>query len=1055
MTTTDYISFINYFKNNIKNNNNACDLKALEYIKFNNSSSSISDSNNESLSFKQVDRYSDNLSLLLNRILKLEQQHNHSQQAIVVGVYMNHSFELILSILSIFKLNLIYLPLDPSYPIDRLLYMIENSDCKYIITTKSFHHCCNNLSSQQQQQQSLTSINNSNNNNFHIICIDCYRQEIYNDSSSFKEIENKKQDSAYLIYTSGSTGKPKGVLVSHLGIVDFLLHQITTFGFKSAHTRLFQSLPICFDASLSEIGTSLLGLCTLVIPFTPEDGNLIRGSSDNFINTLCRESITSAMISPSFLSQLSVQSYDLKQPPLESIVIGGEVCPLHVLVEWRKRLDIVNVYGPTEATVCTTTLQIKRSLVTNDTDDLVSLGSVVPNLHLYLLDNNMELIKENGAEGELYIGGNGVAKEYFKAPELTSKSFVDNPFLADGSKMFKTGDWGKMLDFHSNRIQFKGRIDNQIKMAGSRIELDEIARVLEQHNEIQRAVVDVKTVSDEKVIVAYVILKQLSCKITIPETNTSNTLLSRQLKDFLKKSLPTYMIPNHFVSMNSFPQNSNEKIDKSKLPLPVIATTLDQDQYGVNILFNDLTSREKLMELLKKVIENILLCPIGSSDDLIYSYGLTSINCMRIIQSCKSNYGINLSVFQIYTKRSIDCIVDDIILQSKSSNNNNDKHFEKSIIDLIQFTKSFQYDKKTVLNSNNSKRNNNDVGKSILITGSTGFLGSSITNSLLEKLNDSNFYLLVRDVDKARLKFKSSNNIKFIKGDISDNLFGMDREQWSQLTNNITHVIHLAAHVDLTLPFDQIVGSNVKSMYQMLNFIQQSPNFIQFDYVSTLSTILSDSFVWKSDSIVNLTAPINKSEKDVIYGGYAQTKWISEFILEEFKNNNPDSNIQINIHRPAMICNSIVENIVFNNSDNTNTSRVGHQNYLDKFIQSCMKMKSFPNLPKSIETDVTDIKLFTFEFIKNINASYNSNNNNNNNSSNSINSIQYYAYHDKSISLIELFKDQTNYTMVSVQEWISSIDHNSPFYPFLFLLNPNNLDIFERILFPGNKLKLN
>eukprot|EP01132_Coremiostelium_polycephalum_P005915 gene5915-7364_t len=553
-----YQSFLQYFRDTIINQSlsDKCAIKVVDC-------NSIV---RQSLSYHKLDVYSNYLSILINNSNGGHDSNDVEEKksrGIFIGVWLPHSPDLIISLLSIWKSHCIYVPLDTSFPIDRIKYMTSHSELSIIITNHQNHN-----------DESVKQFPNTK-----ILCCDCiFKGKTVFDieknnqyTTGFKVLNNPfnpPEHPAYLIYTSGSTGNPKGVLVAHRGIVNFLKFQIHKFGF-SKRSIILQSLPICFDASISEIGTSLLSGSTLIIPSTQEDAKIIRGSNESFINFLTRNQVSQVIISPSYLSQLNPTNL---YKGLKTIIIGGEVCPQSVIDNWTNYVNIVNIYGPTEATVCTTAFSFYQKLNTRMNtknqslpNSNILLGDVVPFMMVYVLNQDGKRISV-GEEGEIYISGVGVALEYFKDPELTKQSFLNDPFRK-GFKMFKTGDWAKLCP--GNKIEFRGRIDNQIKLHGSRIELEEISRTLEEHPLIFQSVVDLKTVNNEKQLVAYLIFKnQMSC------TLSSTTPLQDQFKSFLKQKLPDFMVPNHFVILDKFPQNSNEKIDKSKLPLPTNNSTL-------------------------------------------------------------------------------------------------------------------------------------------------------------------------------------------------------------------------------------------------------------------------------------------------------------------------------------------------------------------------------------------------------------------------------------------------------------------------------------------------
>ncbi|KYQ91787.1 hypothetical protein DLAC_07582 [Tieghemostelium lacteum] len=973
-----YISFIRYFHNLLKSNDFVRNKNAIEYV----------DGNKNGITYQQLDQISDYVASSLYNT-------SSPSKGIIVAVYLPHSFELIVSILSIWKLGYIYVPLDTSYPLDRLSYITQNSEATLILTSNDWISKIKPVETSSNSIkiipiESLFNINGNSGEKWW----NCF------DKKPLHIIENLENDRAYLIYTSGSTGSPKGVLVSHRGIVNFLIDQIDAFEFSSS-TRLLQSLPICFDASLSEIGTCLLSGGTLMIPKSPQESTLIRGSSQSFYQCILDNHITAVMVSPSFLSQLSIDDFVTMNTPLKTIVIGGEVCPVRVINQWIDKVNLVNVYGPTEATVCTTILRYQHQL---SPDDVVYIGKPVSNTKVYLLDDTLNEITTIGNQGEIYIGGVGVAMEYYKLSESTKKSFIPSPFSSDDI-LFKTGDWGKLHN-HSN-IEFRGRMDNQVKLNGSRVELDEISRSLEQHPLVHQSIVDTKTLDNgQRLLVAYLILKssnQVSCKLLPMETTKVD--LTSELCQFLKSKLPNYMIPKYYIVMESFPLNSNEKVNRSLLPMPTVTNVLSSDS-------------KSLKSILLSTIQNILQVPIKDEDDLVNSLSLTSIDSVRIIQSLR-NQGILLSPIQLYTYKSVNMIIN-YIEQQNNQQTNNSIYYKKSIKELKEYLK--------FKNNNLQLKTNVDStdGKCIIITGSSGNLGGDILHSMINSMEykEYKFILPIRDIKKQS---NDNNRVMYIKADLSLDNFGLSEIEWDGLRSKTKILIHCAAKVDMTLPLELLYNDNVKSIYNILSFITNNTSIKQFHYISTLSTVLSNSSNWLNKT--NLQIVLNQSilntndDEGYIYGGYAQSKWLGEYVLlSGIDSLNKD--IKVTVHRPGMI--------ISNN----------RLDYLSRLLDTCKLLTRYPIIPDNVNTDITPISKFTEEFMGNIRMT-------------SIGSrLNYYSYFTQSISLMNLFKQQTRLPeFLELSEWKHMVTENLPFNNFIDLMN--NMEVFERVLFPGYLLSNN
>ncbi len=366
------------------------------------------------------------------------------------------------------------------------------------------------------------------------LCIDGNEIHKYKTSKNVT-LENIKIDPSslvYVIYTSGSTGRPKGVMIGHDNLLDHLITKSEYFEIEEKENFiLFASTS--FDASVDQIFLSLFNGGTLYIPTKEEIIDVNR-----FQQILQEHAINHLPAVPSFLQKIKRTS----STSIKRIVSGGDFFIPEIAKEWVGYTKVYNQYGPTEATIGATTHLI------NDSDtDRFPIGKPLVNNRCYILGPNTE-VQPIGVVGEIFIGGKGVARGYFGNPELTATKFVSNPFVK-GEKMYATGDIGKWLS--DGNILFEGRVDHQIKINGYRVELQEIQNQIEKKGSIQKARVIVKNNQGNNELVAYIISEK---KEELEE-----------IRKFIAKRLPDYMIPVRFVQMNTFPLNSNGKIDIKKL----------------------------------------------------------------------------------------------------------------------------------------------------------------------------------------------------------------------------------------------------------------------------------------------------------------------------------------------------------------------------------------------------------------------------------------------------------------------------------------------------------
>ncbi|MFN6187220.1 MAG: amino acid adenylation domain-containing protein [Microcystis sp.] len=388
---------------------------------------------------------------------------------VLVGISLERSLEMIIGLLAILKAGGAYLPLAPDYPIERLQFMLEDSQVSFLIT-----------------QRSLLAVLPPSQAN--VICLDEIEEQVSQYSPDNLQSELTSSNLANVIYTSGSTGKPKGVMVEHRGLVNLASSQIQSFAVNH-NSRVLQFASFSFDACISEILMTFGSGATL---YLAQKDALLPGQP--LIERLVKNGITHVTLPPSALVVLPKESL----PNLQTLIVAGEACPLNLVKQWSVRRNFFNAYGPTEASVCASIGECHQN------DLKVTIGKAIANVQIYILDSHLQPVPV-GVSGELYIGGVGVARGYLNRPELTQEKFIANPFSNDpGSRLYKTGDLARYLP--DGNVEFLGRIDNQVKIRGFRIETGEIEAVLSQHFLLaENVVVAREDNTGDKRLVAYLV----------------------------------------------------------------------------------------------------------------------------------------------------------------------------------------------------------------------------------------------------------------------------------------------------------------------------------------------------------------------------------------------------------------------------------------------------------------------------------------------------------------------------------------------------------------------
>ncbi|MCC8378591.1 non-ribosomal peptide synthetase [Xenorhabdus sp. PB30.3] len=439
-----------------------------------------------------------------------------------VAVCVKRSPSGITGLLAVLKAGGTYVPLDPDYPGDRLVYMLNDAAPLVVLA--------DNTGRAVLSEETIAKLT--------IVNPDDIRPDQPDHNPRVSALTSRHL--AYVIYTSGSTGMPKGVMVEHRGFVNLIRDKISQFGIHS-HSRMLQFASFGFDASVWEIMIALCGGATLDIP-----ADAVRQDPHLFWRYLEEQSITHACLTPALLQD----GADLPEINIRpTLILGGEA-PNPVLIQTlRDRATVFNAYGPTEITVCATVWRCPSDYQ----NGFIPIGRPTANTQIYLLDNDGRPVPL-GVVGEIYIGGDGVTRGYLNRPDLTAERFLVDPFnQAPDARMYRTGDLARYLP--DGNLVFVGRNDQQIKIRGFRIEPGEIEARLTEYPTVREAIVLALGEGQNKRLVAYVVADK-------------DSGLVNSLREYLSALLPDYMVPAAFVCLDVFPLTPNGKLDRRSLPEP-------------------------------------------------------------------------------------------------------------------------------------------------------------------------------------------------------------------------------------------------------------------------------------------------------------------------------------------------------------------------------------------------------------------------------------------------------------------------------------------------------
>jgi amino acid adenylation domain-containing protein len=533
----------------------------------------------QTITYRELDRKANQLARKLREL--------GVQRDVLVGLCLERSIEMIIGLLAVHKAGGGYVPLDPGYPTDRLNYMVEDSAMPVLVTDCKL-----------KDDLVLTAK--------HIVCIDSQSDTIDNFPSERipTSVEAATSDSlAYVIYTSGSTGKPKGVLIEHQSVVNLVGSLHVTPGITSSDVVLAITT-LSFDIAVSELILPLTigAKIVLVSRDVASDGTRL-------MQAIAEGGVTFIDATPATYRLLLAAGWQGSDSL--RIICTGEAMPRDLALELTPRVgEVWNGYGPTETTVWSTFFKVEAPV------GRILIGRPVDNTQIYILDGRGHQVPI-GVTGEMFIGGRGLARGYLNRPDLTTERFVRDPFdNAPNARMYKTGDLARYLP--NGNIECLGRNDNQVKLRGFRIELGEIENALVTHENIASAAVIVREDRPgDKRLCAYFVAKG----------TTSET----ELRKHLKKTLPDYMVPQHFTLLQHMPLTPSGKIDRKALPAPSAEPRESED------FVEPTTESEKLVADLWK--QALVMSRISANDDF-FALGGHSLLASQILSRLRVEHGI-------------------------------------------------------------------------------------------------------------------------------------------------------------------------------------------------------------------------------------------------------------------------------------------------------------------------------------------------------------------------------------------------------------------------------
>lgn len=829
----------------------------------------------QELTYKEVNEKANSLAYYLRNQLNINRND-------IVGIMVNRSFEMIISILAVLKAGGAYIPIDLSYPKERINYMLTNSNSKILLTQKN--------------------LNNIDLNNILNIYLD--NTDIYNLPNTNLENINTPDDLSYIIFTSGSTGLPKGVMLTHKGLSNVTNYCNNNIEYLKENLKISIAsiTTISFDIFIFETLISLQKGLKIII------ANQNEQTTPHLLNNLLEKYNVQAIQSTPSRMQLFLN--DINNIPsiknLKYIILAGEPLPSNLVQTLHSfgDLSIYNGYGPSETTVFSNITKIENNIIT--------IGKPLNNTQIYILDKYKNPVPI-GITGEIYISGDGVGKGYINNKELTDKSFIPNPFIPN-TLMYKTGDLGK-YDENGN-ITCLGRVDNQIKIRGLRIELGEIENLILKFPDINNVVVVKKELQNREFISAYYTSTR---KISIPS-----------LRKHLDKFLPKYMIPSYFVALDEFPYTANGKIDRKKLPLPTGILNISKEEY--------ISPKSNLQKRLVTIWEKVLNTSPISVNDNFFELGGDSLLAMNLNMELQKITD-KVTYTDIFRFPTILELEKKISFDIDKPMFNKIENLSDSFVDILnnctEKDKIKHWHPKNIFLTGAT----GFLGMHIL----EQFLKHEKGNIYCLVRREPGITARTKLYQKLQYYFGDKYNklidkrIFVVKGNILEPGFGLDQDKLIDLANSIDVVINSAANVAHYGNYNKFYNTNVKSVKYLADFCKSfNKKLYHISTMSVASMNLDKSYLVPK----NTNHKVDFTESSLYVGQiidnvYARSKFEAEYYVLDAISKGLDGYIlRMGLLTPRFKDGVFQENILDNDLINKSLSfaKIGAiPNYLAKF----------------------------------------------------------------------------------------------------------------------------